>query len=571
MTSGYISSGLHLTYAPSTITTQKPTERELYLLFEAMYDDYIGGQPSATPRTILAALVPQVLLTPMITTTIADTVPTPTNSSFQATYFPNTSQDVDELKTQQQHVQHQPITIADNVLNAMFDDNTFVNPIATPSTSAAESSSSQYVDPLNMHTFYQPYSYEYQWTKDHPLEQNVKETMTDPAWIESMQEELLQLKRLDVWVMEAIKIFLAYAAHKSFIVFQMDVKTAFLHSALKEDAYVCQPKGFIDVDHPSHVYKLKKALYGLKRAPRAWYDELSMFLLQNHFFKGTNDSTLFIRRFDDDILVVHVYVDDFIFGSTHPSSSVPQWHLYKPVQLRVSILKKYGMESCNPVGTPMEIKDKLDLDQNGSPVDATKYPSMIDALMYLTSSRPDIIHATYLCARYQAKPTEKHLKEVKRIFHYLWGTINTGCKDTFKSTFDVAQFLGEKLVSWSSKKQDCTALLTVEAEYVSLSACCTQVIWMRIQLTDYGYHFNKISIYYDLKSAIAISCNTLQHSRKKHIAFRYHFIKEYMEKGMIELYFVKTGYQLAELFTKALLVDRFNYLVSRLGMRSLSP
>nr|GFB31319.1 retrovirus-related Pol polyprotein from transposon TNT 1-94 [Tanacetum cinerariifolium] len=188
---------------------------------------------------------------------------------------------------------------------------------------------------------------------------NVKEAMTDPAWIESMQEELLQFKRLDVWVlvptpdsilpltlkwlfknkhdeekrviqnksclvmrgyrqeegidfeesfapvarMEAIRIFLAYAAHKSFTIFQMDVKTAFLHGTLKEEVYVCQPEGFIDADHPSHVYKLKNALYGLKQAPRAWYDELSMFLLQNHFFKGTIDLTLFIRRFDNDILV----------------------------------------------------------------------------------------------------------------------------------------------------------------------------------------------------------------------------------------------------------------------------
>ncbi|GJT55155.1 retrovirus-related pol polyprotein from transposon TNT 1-94 [Tanacetum coccineum] len=199
--------------------------------------------------------------------------------------------------------------------------------------------------------------------------------MTDPAWIESMQEELLQFKKLDVWVlvplsdninpltlkwlfknkhveentiirnksrlvvrgyrqeegidfeesfasvakMEAIQIFLAYAAHKSFTVFQMDVKTAFLHGSLKEDVYVCQPEGFIDADHPSHVYKLKKALYGLKQAPRAWYDELLKFLLHNHFFKGTINPTLFIRRFDDDILVVQVYVDDIIFGSTHPS------------------------------------------------------------------------------------------------------------------------------------------------------------------------------------------------------------------------------------------------------------
>nr|GFA87026.1 hypothetical protein [Tanacetum cinerariifolium] len=214
------------------------------------------------------------------------------------------------------------------------------------------------------------------------------------------------------------------------------------------------------------------------------------------------------------------------------------------------------MESCDPVGTPMEIKDKLDLDQNGTPVKATKYHSMIGALMYLTSSRPDIVHATYLCARYQAKPTEKHLKEVKKIFRYLRRTVNTGlwytkdsgfeltgfsdadyvgCKDTFKGTSHGAQFLGEKL------------------------------------LTDYGFHFNKIPIYCDLKLAIAISCNWVQHSRTKHIAVRYHFIKEHVEKGTIELYFVKTDYQLADIFSKALPADRFNYLVCGLGMRSLSP
>nr|GFA23042.1 retrovirus-related Pol polyprotein from transposon TNT 1-94 [Tanacetum cinerariifolium] len=304
----------------------------------------------------------------------------------------------------------------------------------------------------------------------------------------------------------------------------MDVKTAFLHDTLKEDVYVCQPEGFIDADHPSHVYKLNKALYGLKQAPRAWYDELSTFLLQNNFFKGTIDPTLFIKRFDNDILVVQVYVDDIIFGSSHP--------------------------------------------------------------------RPDIVHATCLCARYQTKTTEKHLKEVKRIFHYLRGTVNTGhwytkdssfeltgfldadyagCKDTFKSTSGGAQFLGKKLVSWSLKKQDCTALSTAEAEYVSLSTCCAQVLWMRTQLTDYGFHFNKIPIYCDSKSAIAISCNPVQHSRTKHIGVHYHFIKEHVEKGTIEQYFVKTDYQLADIFTKALLADRFNYLVRRLGMRSLSP
>nr|GEX40896.1 hypothetical protein [Tanacetum cinerariifolium] len=494
MTSGQISSGLDHTYAPSTITTQQPTEGELDLLFEAMYDDYIGGQPSTAPRIVLAAQAHQVRQTQTTSTSIAVTALTPTNSSSQAANFSNSSQDVDGLNSQQQHAQQQgyqapiqPKIVADNVPNDMFDANMFVNPFATLSTSDAESSSSQYVDPSNMHTFYQPYPHKFQWTKDHLLEQmlgepsrpvltrnqlwsdgdmcmyaltvstmepkNVKEAMTDPAWIESMQEELLQFKRLDVWVlvaapnnitpltlkwlfknkhdedktiiqnksrlvvrgyrqeegidfeesfapvarMEAIRIFFAFNAHKLFTVFQMDVKTTFLHGMLKEDVYMCQPKGFIDADHPSHIFKLKKALYGLKQAPCAWYDELSTFLLHNHFFKGTTDPTLFIRRFVDDILVVQVYVDDIIFG----------------------------MESCDPVGTPMEIKDKLDLDQNGTPVDATKYRSMIGALMYLTSSRPDIIHATCLFARYQAKPIETPQGDADY----------AGCKDTFKSTF----------------------------------------------------------------------------------------------------------------------------------------
>nr|GFB25442.1 retrovirus-related Pol polyprotein from transposon TNT 1-94 [Tanacetum cinerariifolium] len=312
--------------------------------------------------------------------------------------------------------------------------------------------------------------------------------------------------------MEAIRIFLAYAAHKSFIVFQIDVKTVFLHGSLKEDVYVCQPEGFVDADHSSHVYKLKKALYGLKQVPRAWYDELSKFLLQNHFIKGTIDPTLFIRRFYDDILVVQVYVDDIIFGSTDPRyatlfsdlmksrfemSMMREMMFFLGLQVNQSpsgilinqskyvheILKKYGLNTCDIVGTPMDIKDKLDLDQIGTSVDATKYRSMIGTLMYLTSSRPDIVHATCVCARYQAHPTEKHLRVVKRIFHYLRGTINmslwytkdsgfeltgfsdvdyAGCKDTFKSTSGGAQFLGKKLVSWSSKKQDCTSLSTVE-------------------------------------------------------------------------------------------------------------
>ncbi|GJV86438.1 retrovirus-related pol polyprotein from transposon TNT 1-94 [Tanacetum coccineum] len=476
-TSGHVSSGLALNYSPLAISTLKPTERDLEILFGPIYDEYIEGPSLDATRTAPAA---------------------PANLIH---WTPNAS------KTTQQRIRAhlQSDILAENANNAMFNDNEFVNPFA-PSISSANSST-KYVDPSNMHTFYQPYPHEYQWTTDHPLEQvtgepsrpvltrnqlridaemcifalyistmepsNVKEAMTDASWIESMQEKLNQFKRLDVWElvphpdnikpltlkwlfknkldeeqtiirnkthlvvrgyrqeegidfkesfalvarMEAIRIFLAYATHKSFTVYQMDVKTDFLHMSLKEDVYVCQPKGFIDADHPSHVYKLKKALYGLKQASRAWYDELSKFLLQNHFTKRTIDPTLFIRHYYNDILSKYV----------------------------LEILKKRGMENYDPIGTPMETKHKLDLDKN------------------------------------EAKPTEKHLKEVKRIFRYLRGTVNRvfGCHDTYKSTSRGTQFLGEKLASWSSKKQDCMALSSAEAKYLSLSSCCAQVLWMR--------------------------------------------------------------------------------------------
>ncbi|GJS32295.1 retrovirus-related pol polyprotein from transposon TNT 1-94, partial [Tanacetum coccineum] len=270
-------------------------------------------------------------------------------------------------------------------------------------------------------------------------------------------------------------------------------------------------EGFVDQDNPSHVYKLKKALYGLKQVPRTWYDMLSSFLISQHFSKGAVDPTLFTR--------------------------------------------------------------------------------MIGSLMYLTSSRLDLIYAVYLCAQYQAKPTEKHLNAVKRIFRYLKGTINmglwyskdtsmsltayadadhTGYQDTRRSTSGSAEFLDDKLVSWSSKKQKSTAILSTEVEYIALSGCCAQIIWMHLQLTDYGFQFNKIPLYYDNKSEIALCCNNVQHLRAKHIDVRYHFIKVQVENGIVELYFVLTEYQLADIFTKPLPRERFNFLIEKLGMRSMS-
>ncbi|GJW02542.1 hypothetical protein Tco_1561398 [Tanacetum coccineum] len=186
-------------------------------------------------------------------------------------------------------------------------------------------------------------------------------------------------------------------------------------------------------------------------------------------------------------------------------------------QYAIELLKKHGLDECVSMSTPMTT-ERLDADLQGTPTDQTTYRRMIGGLMYLTASRPDIAYATF-----------------------------------------------------SSKKRNCTAISTAEAEYVSLSACCAQVIWMRTQLLDYGYKYNRISMYCDSKSAIAISCNLVQHSKTKHIDILYHFIKEHVEKGTVELYFVSTEYQLANLFTKALPKERFEYLVHRIGMRCMTP
>nr|GFA58816.1 retrovirus-related Pol polyprotein from transposon TNT 1-94 [Tanacetum cinerariifolium] len=386
--------------------------------------------------------------------------------------------------------------------------------------------------------------------------------------------------------LEAVRLFIAYAAHKSFTVYQMDVKIAFLYGPLKEEVYVNQPDGFVDPYHPDKIYRLKKDLYGLKQAPRAWYNELSNFLVSKGFSKCSIDLTLFITKHRGDILLVQIYVDDIIFGSMNPylskrfeklmhikfeMSMIGELKFFLGIQIHQSpcgifinqskyaqeILIKHGMTSCVSVGTPMATKH-LDDDMSGTPIDQTKYRSMVRALMYLTTSRPDLcmLHVIVLAIK------RNQLRNISRRLNESFGTLK------IPFTWDSG---GDKLVSWSSKKQDCTSMSFVEAEYVSLSACYAQVLWMRTQLIDYGFHFDKIPMYCDSKAAIAISFNLVQHSRTKHIDARYHFIKKKVEKGIVELFFVGTKYQLVDLFTKALPKERFKYLVRRLGMRCLTP
>ncbi|GJS24203.1 retrovirus-related pol polyprotein from transposon TNT 1-94 [Tanacetum coccineum] len=489
---------------------------------------------------------------------------TPINSAAQSTQFhedsPSTSSIIVEnheappIETTSDE-QTSPISLIDadefnQEDSADLNGNLDFVPYNTSSHEEIESSTAD-LEPSNVQNFHQVQPSTHICTKDHPLDQvigdpskpvmthqklqtdyevcmyaltistiepkNIKEAMADHSWIESMQDELNQFERLQVWELvprpegkniialkwlwknkcdaknimvrnktclvakgyrqeegidfeesfapvarlEAVRMFIAYAAHKNITIFQMDVKTAFLNGLLKEEVYVSQSEGFIDPEFPDHIYRLKKALYGLKQAPRACQS-----------------------------------------------------------QYAIELLKKHGLDECVSMSTPMAT-ERLDADLQGTPTDQTTYRRMIGGLMYLTTSRLDIAYATFVCARYQPRPTVKYLKEVKWIFRYLRQSYNmglwypkysgfeltaysdanhAGCKDDCKSTSRGLQFLGEKL-----------------------------------------------------------------HSKTKHIDIRYHFIKEHVEKGTVELYFVRIEYQLADLFTKALPKERFEYLVHRIG------
>ncbi|GKA59621.1 putative ribonuclease H-like domain-containing protein [Tanacetum coccineum] len=507
----------------------------LDILFQPLFDELLNP-PSCVdcPTPEVIAPIPEVD-TPEpaastgspSSTTVDQDAPSPSNSqTTPETQSPVIPNDVEE--------DNHDLDIAH-----MNNDPFFGIPIPENDSEASSSD----VIPTVVHTATPNSEHVNKWTKDHPLDniigelerpvstrlqlheqalfcyydafltsvepKNYKDTLTQACWIEAMQEELHEFDRLEVWELvlrlykvmiitlkwiykvkldeiggilnnkarlvtrgyrqkegidfeesfapvarlDAIRIFLTYAAHMNMIVYQMDVKTTFLNDIQREEVYVSQPDGFVDQDNPNHVYKLKKALYGLKQAPRS---------------SCTAES-----------------------------------------------LKKYGMESSDPVDTHMVEKSKLDEDTQEKAVDPTHYPGMIDTLMYLTTSRPDLTFVVCMCAR-------------------------------FPKASSIAP------TDYADANHNSAAISSMEAEYIAMSGCCAQILWMRSQLTDYGLGFNKIPMFCDNKSVIALCCNNVQHSRSKHIDIRFHFIKEQAKNGVVELYFVNTEYQLADIFTKAL-------------------
>ena len=416
--------------------------------------------------------------------------------------------------------------------------------------------------------------------------------------------------------LDAIRLLFSFACANEFRLFQMDVKSAFLNGIIKEEVYVEQPPGFGDDKHPDWVFKLNKALYGLKQAPRAWYEKLSSFLINHGYDRGNVDTTLFIKRMNNEMIVVQIYVDDIIFGSNDQAlcdefaelmqkefemSLMGELTYFLGLQIKQTptglfvsqekytreLLVKYNFKDLKGKATPMANGVKLDVDEKGNSVDQKLYRGMIGSLLYLTASRPDILFCVCLCARFQSNPKESHLTAVKRIFRYLIGTENlglwypkgqefsvvgycdadfAGCRVERKSTSGSCIFLGGCLISWNSKKQNSIALSTAEAEYVASGSCTAQILWVQSQLADYGIRIQKIPIMCDNTSAINLAKNPIVHSRTKHIEIRHHFIRDHISKGDIELKFIDTSRQLADIFTKPLGTERFNSLVRELGM-----
>ncbi|GJT67672.1 retrovirus-related pol polyprotein from transposon TNT 1-94 [Tanacetum coccineum] len=311
--------------------------------------------------------------------------------------------------------------------------------------------------------------------------------------------------------LESIRILFAYACAHDFKLFQMDVKSAFLNGFINKEVYVAQPSGFVDFEKPNHVFKLKKALYGLKQAPKAWYDRLKAFLLDHLYTMGLVDNTLFTKKRDSHIIIVQIYVDDIIFGSTcqdlcddfskimhdeFKMSMMVELNFFLGLQIKQlkdgiffnqskyikEMLKKFGLEDSKPIKTPMSSETKLPRDEDEESVDDTKYRGLIgvETIVYTDSD-----HAGDYINR--------------------------------KSTSGVCTFMGCCLTSWFSKKQTALAISTTEAEYVSAKKACQQALWMKQALVDYDIKLDDIPVLCDNKGAIDLSKNPVLHSRTKHI------------------------------------------------------
>nr|GEV50478.1 hypothetical protein [Tanacetum cinerariifolium] len=463
MTHATISSGL--VPKPTSSTLFRPPSRNNWdMLFQPLFDELLAPPSSVDhPAPVVIAPIDEVIAQVPAestglpsSTTVDQDAPSPSESqTIPKTQPPVIPNDVKE--------DNHDIEVAH-----MGNDPLFGMPIPEVASDQSLSTDSIHTISTRLHLHEQALFRYYDAFLTYVEPKTYKDALTQSCWIEAMQEELNKFERLE-------------------------------------------PDGFVDPNNPNHVYKLKKALYELKQDLHAWYDMLSLYLISQDFSKGSVDPTLFICRNNNNLLLVQIYVDDIIFAASTPELTTDflksQRHLYYQSKYALESLIKNGFESCDPVDIPMVKKSKLDEDKKGKAVDPSHYRGMIGTILYLTASRPGLQFVICMCARYQAQPTEKHLHVVKRIFRYLRGTVNqglwylkdslislttfadadhAGCQDTCRSTSGSLQFLGDRLINWSSKRQKSATISSMKAEYIVLSCCCAQILWMRSQLTDYA-------------------------------------------------------------------------------------
>jgi hypothetical protein len=418
--------------------------------------------------------------------------------------------------------------------------------------------------------------------------------------------------------MESVRFLLAIAAHHGWTVHHLDVKSAFLNGDLAEEVYVEQLPGYAVRGKERKVYRLHKALYGLRQAPRAWNAKLDSSLQSLGFKCSAAEHAVYVRGSGGNLLLVGVYVDDLVMVGANQvqvdrfkaemarlfsMSDLGPLHYYLGIEVRQSakgvtlcqsayadkIVEKTGLSGCNPCSTPMEPRLKLSKASSNPPVDKTLYRSIVGSLRYLVHTRPDIAFAVGYVSRFMEAPTTEHWSAVKHLLRYIAGTRSYGCVyrrgeeameligysdadhagdcDDRKSTSGVFFFLGQSPVSWQSQKQRVVALSTCEAEYIAGATAACQGVWLSRLLSDLvNAKVVAPLIYIDNKSALALAKNPVLHDRSKHIDVRFHFIRDCISSGVIETDFIKTGDQLADLLTKPLPRERLQELRGRSGV-----
>ncbi|KAI5337779.1 hypothetical protein L3X38_017050 [Prunus dulcis] len=420
--------------------------------------------------------------------------------------------------------------------------------------------------------------------------------------------------------LDTIRTLIALAAQKGWKLWQLDVKSAFLNGVLEEEVYVDQPEGFVIKGAEDKVYRLRKALYGLKQAPRAWYSEIDTYLYQCGFHRSPSEATLYVRTKEGvGTLIISIYVDDIVYtGSSdelvkefkaemmckYEMSDLGLLHHFLGMgvtqtegsifihqkKYALTLLDKFGLKDCKSVSTPLVATDKLKREDGSDPADESLFRKIVGSLLYLTATRPDIMFSACLLARFMHNPSKMHYGAAKRVLRYIQGTIDygieyvtgksallvgycdsdwSGSEEDMKSTSGYAFSFGSGAFSWASVKQHSVALSTAEAEYVSAAEATSQAIWLRFVLEDFGEEqTTATTVFCDNTSAIAMAKNPVFHQRSKHIKRKFHFIRDAIQEDVIELLYCKGEEQIADIFTKALPKDRFDYLRRMLGVKS---